>query len=184
MLSVLSYWTQSCFHMTVIVFMLMAALRLTTANLSAAFLNQLLSNNQRRKSNVLQLHMQIFFLFFAHVNVRVCHVFPLYTWSWNAVLSPPQCPSSGEILSHFGMSNLSRLTVGDLETICPAVLTQVLLPSCPHTVQEESYPFRYSGQLLHPFVCAAPRKSNTWQVTAVCCSRRCGLARMWVGWSF
>lgn len=54
------------------------------------------------------------------------------------------------------MSNLSRLTVGDLETICPAVLTQVLLPSCPHTVQEESYPFRYSGQLLHPFVCAAP----------------------------
>lgn len=49
--------------MTVIVFMLMAALRLTTANLSAAFLNQLLSNNQRRKSNVLQLHTQIFFSF-------------------------------------------------------------------------------------------------------------------------
>ncbi|XP_075905668.1 metal cation symporter ZIP8 [Nelusetta ayraudi] len=59
-------------------------------------------------------------------------------------LAQHECPSSGEILSHFGMSNLSRLTVGDLETICPAVLTQVLLPSCPHTVQEESYPFRYS----------------------------------------
>lgn len=62
MLSVLlSYWTQSCFHMTVIVFMLIAALRLTTANLSAAFLNQSLTNNQRRKSNILQPHMQFFF---------------------------------------------------------------------------------------------------------------------------
>lgn len=59
-------------------------------------------------------------------------------------LAQQECPSSGEILSHFGMRNLSRLTVGDLETICPAVLTQVLLPSCPHTVQEESYPFHYS----------------------------------------
>lgn len=66
----------------------------------------------------------------------------------------PQCPSSGQILSHFGMSNLSRLTVGDLEMICPAVLTQVLLPSCPHIVAEES-PLDYSGQLLHRFVCPA-----------------------------
>lgn len=68
---------------------------------------------------------------------------------------PPQCPSSGEILSHFGISNLSRLTVGDLEMICPALLTQVLLPSCPHIVAKESPPLDSSGQLLHRFVCPA-----------------------------
>lgn len=96
---------------------------------------------------------------------------------------PLQCPSSGEILSHFGMKNLSRLSVGDLETICPAVLTQVLLPSCPHTLPDESLPIHYSGQLLHHFVCPPPKpppstpplptaghpppcKSNTWQVVA------------------
>lgn len=66
-----------------------------------------------------------------------------------------QCPSSSDILSHFGMSNLSRLTVGDLEMICPAVLTQVLLPSCPHFVTEDLPPLDYSGQLLHRFVCSA-----------------------------
>lgn len=59
-------------------------------------------------------------------------------------LAQQECPSSGEILSHFGMSNLSRLTAGDLEKICPAVLTQVLLPSCPHVVTEESSPWHYS----------------------------------------
>uniref|UniRef100_A0A3Q2CIS4 Solute carrier family 39 member 8 n=1 Tax=Cyprinodon variegatus TaxID=28743 RepID=A0A3Q2CIS4_CYPVA len=37
-----------------------------------------------------------------------------------------------EILSHFGLGNVTELTVGHLGRICPAVLTQVLLPSCPY----------------------------------------------------
>uniref|UniRef100_A0A667YI54 Solute carrier family 39 member 8 n=1 Tax=Myripristis murdjan TaxID=586833 RepID=A0A667YI54_9TELE len=41
----------------------------------------------------------------------------------------PLCPSVEQILSHYGFSNVSQLTVGHLERICPAVLTQVLLPS-------------------------------------------------------
>uniref|UniRef100_A0A3B4TF52 Solute carrier family 39 member 8 n=1 Tax=Seriola dumerili TaxID=41447 RepID=A0A3B4TF52_SERDU len=41
----------------------------------------------------------------------------------------PLCPSAEQILSHFGFSNVSQLTVGHLGRICPAVLTQVLLPS-------------------------------------------------------
>lgn len=80
--------------MTVIVFMLIAALRLTTANLSAAFLNQLLSNNQRRNSNILQLHMQIFFFLcscrFAclpcvsslHMKLKRCPVAPSVSLIW------------------------------------------------------------------------------------------------------
>ncbi|XP_029900816.1 zinc transporter ZIP8 [Myripristis murdjan] len=44
-----------------------------------------------------------------------------------------ECPSVEQILSHYGFSNVSQLTVGHLERICPAVLTQVLLPSCPYT---------------------------------------------------
>uniref|UniRef100_A0A667YI49 Solute carrier family 39 member 8 n=1 Tax=Myripristis murdjan TaxID=586833 RepID=A0A667YI49_9TELE len=40
-----------------------------------------------------------------------------------------ECPSVEQILSHYGFSNVSQLTVGHLERICPAVLTQVLLPS-------------------------------------------------------
>ncbi|KAF0043863.1 hypothetical protein F2P81_003021 [Scophthalmus maximus] len=44
-----------------------------------------------------------------------------------------ECPSAEQILSHFGFSNVSQLTVGHLGRICPAVLTQVLLPSCPYT---------------------------------------------------
>ncbi|XP_058472386.1 metal cation symporter ZIP8 [Solea solea] len=47
-------------------------------------------------------------------------------------LSDQQCLSAAQILSHFGLSNDSQLTVGHLDTICPAVLTQVLLPSCPY----------------------------------------------------
>ncbi|XP_038584900.1 metal cation symporter ZIP8 isoform X1 [Micropterus salmoides] len=43
------------------------------------------------------------------------------------------CPSVEQILSHFGFSNVTQLTVEHLERICPAVLTQVLLPSCPFT---------------------------------------------------
>uniref|UniRef100_A0A672HW80 Solute carrier family 39 member 8 n=1 Tax=Salarias fasciatus TaxID=181472 RepID=A0A672HW80_SALFA len=44
-------------------------------------------------------------------------------------LENQECPSAEQILAHFGFSNVSQLTVGHLGTICPAVLTQVLLPS-------------------------------------------------------
>ncbi|KAM3595271.1 uncharacterized protein V6R79_020869 [Siganus canaliculatus] len=47
-----------------------------------------------------------------------------------------ECPSPAQILSQYGLSNVSQLTVEHLERICPAVLTQVLLPSCPYTVPE------------------------------------------------
>ncbi|XP_076002863.1 metal cation symporter ZIP8 [Genypterus blacodes] len=48
-------------------------------------------------------------------------------------LETQECPSVGQILSHYGLSNVSQLTVEHLGKICPAVLTQVLLPSCPYT---------------------------------------------------
>lgn len=43
-----------------------------------------------------------------------------------------QCLSASDLLGVFGLSNASELTVGQLELICPAVVTQVLLPSCPY----------------------------------------------------
>ncbi|XP_010877583.1 metal cation symporter ZIP8 [Esox lucius] len=43
-----------------------------------------------------------------------------------------ECLSAGQILSHYGLTNASQLTVEHLERVCPAVLTQVLLPSCPY----------------------------------------------------
>ncbi|XP_053290401.1 metal cation symporter ZIP8 isoform X2 [Pleuronectes platessa] len=48
-------------------------------------------------------------------------------------LENQECLSAEQILSHFGISNVSELNVGHLGTICPAVLTQVLLPSCPYS---------------------------------------------------
>ncbi|XP_068607820.1 metal cation symporter ZIP8 [Brachionichthys hirsutus] len=54
------------------------------------------------------------------------------------------CPSAAEILSDFGFSNVSQLTVGHLEKICPAVLTQVLLPSCPYAVAPPVPPVHYT----------------------------------------
>ncbi|XP_034714852.1 metal cation symporter ZIP8 [Etheostoma cragini] len=48
-------------------------------------------------------------------------------------LADQECSSSEQILAHFGLSNVSSLSVGHLGRICPAVLTQVLLPSCPYT---------------------------------------------------
>ncbi|KAM8916123.1 beta-mannosidase isoform 2-T2 [Spinachia spinachia] len=56
----------------------------------------------------------------------------------------PSCPSAEQILSHFGLGNVSELTVGHLGTICPAVLTQVLLPSCPFTEPKAVQPLDYS----------------------------------------
>nr|XP_057933528.1 metal cation symporter ZIP8 [Doryrhamphus excisus] len=59
-------------------------------------------------------------------------------------LADQECLSAQEILSHFGFLNVSQLSVGHLERICPAVLTQVLLPSCPHTVPEPPLTVDYS----------------------------------------
>lgn len=50
----------------------------------------------------------------------------------NNPLDNQECPSGDQILSQFGLSNVSQLTVEHLEKVCPAVLTQVLLPSCPY----------------------------------------------------
>ncbi|KAF7666144.1 hypothetical protein LDENG_00116800 [Lucifuga dentata] len=55
-----------------------------------------------------------------------------------------QCLSVGQILSHYGFSNVSQLTVGHLGKICPAVLTQVLLPSCPYTPSTSLRPVDYT----------------------------------------
>ncbi|XP_042356649.1 metal cation symporter ZIP8-like [Plectropomus leopardus] len=63
-------------------------------------------------------------------------------------LSDQECPSAEQILSHFGFSNVSQLTVGHLGRICPAVLTQVLLPSCPYTAPKALQPPDYSGLKL------------------------------------
>ncbi|XP_077394900.1 metal cation symporter ZIP8 [Festucalex cinctus] len=51
-----------------------------------------------------------------------------------------ECLSAEQILSHFGFPNVSQLSVGHLEAICPAVLTQVLVPSCPYTGPEITTP--------------------------------------------
>ncbi|XP_063353825.1 metal cation symporter ZIP8 [Pelmatolapia mariae] len=52
-------------------------------------------------------------------------------------LEEQECLSAKQILSQFGYNNVSQLTVEHLEKICPAVLTQVLLPSCPYIAPEE-----------------------------------------------
>lgn len=59
-------------------------------------------------------------------------------------LSDQQCPSAGQILSQLGLANLTQLNAGHLERLCPAVLTQVLLPSCPFRVPESLPPMDYS----------------------------------------
>ncbi|XP_051237744.1 metal cation symporter ZIP8 [Dicentrarchus labrax] len=59
-------------------------------------------------------------------------------------LANKECPSAEEILSHFGFSNVSQLTVGHLGEICPALLTQVLLPSCPYVTPTPKPPLDYT----------------------------------------
>ncbi|XP_031165976.1 metal cation symporter ZIP8 [Sander lucioperca] len=59
-------------------------------------------------------------------------------------LADQECSSSEQILSHFGLSNVSRLNVGHLGRICPAVLTQVLLPYCPYTAPKALPPIDYT----------------------------------------
>ncbi|XP_048066851.1 metal cation symporter ZIP8 [Megalobrama amblycephala] len=48
-------------------------------------------------------------------------------------LKNTECPSLTELLSVFGLGNASAVSLGDLETMCPAILNQVLLPACPYT---------------------------------------------------
>ncbi|XP_072532964.1 metal cation symporter ZIP8 [Salminus brasiliensis] len=44
-----------------------------------------------------------------------------------------ECLSLPDLLAVFGLANASEVTVEQLDLMCPAVLTQVLLPSCPFT---------------------------------------------------
>ncbi|XP_054653084.1 metal cation symporter ZIP8 [Dunckerocampus dactyliophorus] len=59
-------------------------------------------------------------------------------------LADQECLSAEQILSHFGFLNVSQLSVGHLERICPAMLTQVLLPSCPYTAPDPPLTLDYS----------------------------------------
>lgn len=59
-------------------------------------------------------------------------------------LENQKCPSAEQILSSFGLSNISALTVEHLGRICPAVLTQVLLPSCPFIAPKALTPVDYT----------------------------------------
>lgn len=42
-----------------------------------------------------------------------------------------QCLSGAEVLSQYGLSNLTHLGEAHLHDICPALLNQAVLPSCP-----------------------------------------------------
>lgn len=68
----------------------------------------------------------------------------LESLSEDSQLSHQKCPSAGQILSQLGLANLSQLSVEHLERLCPAVLTQVVLPSCPYVVPESQPPVDYS----------------------------------------
>nr|XP_046269074.1 metal cation symporter ZIP8 [Scatophagus argus] len=59
-------------------------------------------------------------------------------------LANQECQSTEQILSHFGLGNVSQLSAEHLDQICPAVLTQVLLPSCPHNGPTLLPPIDYS----------------------------------------
>ncbi|XP_037833633.1 metal cation symporter ZIP8 isoform X2 [Kryptolebias marmoratus] len=59
-------------------------------------------------------------------------------------LEDQECQSADQILSHFGLSNVTELSVEHLGKICPAVLTQVLLPSCPYSTPKTLPPVDYS----------------------------------------
>lgn len=52
----------------------------------------------------------------------------------DVVSKESKCLSGGEVLDLYGLSNLTRLGEAQLHDICPALLNQALLPSCP---QEE-----------------------------------------------
>lgn len=68
----------------------------------------------------------------------------LESLSEDSPLSHEKCPSADQILSQSGLANLSQLSVEHLESLCPAVLTQVVLPSCPYVVTESLPPVDYS----------------------------------------
>ncbi|XP_077587731.1 metal cation symporter ZIP8-like [Stigmatopora nigra] len=54
------------------------------------------------------------------------------------------CLSVEQILTRWGLANVSHLSMSHLETVCPAMLTQVLVPSCPYIAPSETSPLHYS----------------------------------------
>ncbi|XP_062852079.1 metal cation symporter ZIP8 [Trichomycterus rosablanca] len=47
-----------------------------------------------------------------------------------------ECLSVLALLDEFGLSNVSEVTVHQLELMCPALLTQVIMPPCPYMTPE------------------------------------------------
>ncbi|KAI1887423.1 hypothetical protein AGOR_G00190140 [Albula goreensis] len=54
-----------------------------------------------------------------------------------------KCLSAVEILSQYGLGNLSQLSVQQLENICPAILNQAVLPACPRNEPITNIPVDY-----------------------------------------
>ncbi|XP_030628393.1 zinc transporter ZIP8 [Chanos chanos] len=54
-----------------------------------------------------------------------------------------ECMSMPELLSEFGLGNVSQVSAGQLELMCPAILTQVLIPSCPANTQTNTQPINH-----------------------------------------
>ncbi|KAG9344024.1 hypothetical protein JZ751_012500 [Albula glossodonta] len=61
---------------------------------------------------------------------------------WDTVRTDLKCLSAVEILSQYGLGNLSQLSVQQLENICPAILNQAVLPACPRNEPITSIPAR------------------------------------------
>ncbi|XP_063039648.1 metal cation symporter ZIP8 [Engraulis encrasicolus] len=51
-----------------------------------------------------------------------------------------ECMSPEELLEWHGLGNVSELTLSQLEVMCPAFLTQVLLPACPYVGPGDNKP--------------------------------------------
>ncbi|XP_012682266.2 metal cation symporter ZIP8 [Clupea harengus] len=55
-------------------------------------------------------------------------------------LKNTECMSPEELLVYHGLGNVSELTLSQLEVMCPAFLTQVLLPACPYVGPGDTKP--------------------------------------------
>ncbi|KAL2099256.1 hypothetical protein ACEWY4_005736 [Coilia grayii] len=55
-------------------------------------------------------------------------------------LQNSECMSPEELLEWHGLGNVSELTLSQLEVMCPAFLTQVLLPACPYVGPGDTKP--------------------------------------------
>ncbi|KAA0717827.1 Zinc transporter ZIP8 [Triplophysa tibetana] len=51
-----------------------------------------------------------------------------------------ECFSLSELLLWYGLGNASALSLDDLELMCPAIITQILLPTCPKTSPSDLKP--------------------------------------------